>query len=143
MTEGIEKQHHFKSIFAQERAKYLHPFVHSVMMEMIEWVKKEFKFTPVITETVTTLEEDKFLGRKSYTHNECRAFDMRTRDWTKEQIGKFKSHFEEAHGEHGAQNAKGFPMLIVHHDAGHGPHFHVQFDRSFTMEHNLTKGKLG
>ncbi len=138
-----EKLSFFKNELVEERSKLMHPEVIKIMYEMITWVFHVHEINPVITETVTTREEDKFLGRKSSTHNEGRAFDMRTRDWTKAQITQFREYFNKLYGHLGALTTKNEPILIVHHDAGHGPHFHVQFNRDFTVQQNLTKGKLG
>jgi|GEM_PF-3311588 len=125
---------YFKSQLVEDRAKYLNLQVYEIMWEMIAWIVEELKLIPVITETVTTGEQDEALGRVSQSHEDGRAFDMRTRDWTPEQRHKFMAFFTAKYSDKAAiSKASGKPTLIVYHDVGHGEHFHIQFDRKFTV----------
>jgi hypothetical protein len=122
----------FKNDLVKARSELMHPFVKDVMIEMCEWVKKEYNFHPIVTETFTTVEEDRKIMRASTTHREGRAFDLRTRGWSKWQVEKFQKHFIAQYGHLGAIGiVTGKPILILHHDTGSGPHFHIQFNKEF------------
>lgn len=86
---------------------------------------------PVITETKTTLELDKALGRVSKSHSEGRAFDMRTWNMKPEQIKTLAGVLNAKYGAIGAINKLGQRQLVVYHDIGLGPHLHVQLDSTF------------
>ena len=123
----------FKNSTIELRAKYLHPFVFQVMEEMIEWCLEK-GVNPVVTETVTTLIEDAKLGRLSKSHQQGRAFDLRSRDWPRPLLKEFEDHFNSKYGKLGAIGGTTLqPDLIVWHDAGFGEHFHIQFNKSYLM----------
>jgi len=130
--EKPKQPQYFKSQLVEDRAKYLNLQVYDIMYEMIEYIQNELKLTPCVTETVTMPEEDKALGRKSTSHQEGRAFDLRTRDWNADQLAQFIGYFNAKYESLGALNSKGEVKFIVYHNSGHGDHFHVQFNRSFS-----------
>lgn len=124
---------YFKNQIAHIRSQYLHPAVAEIMAEMVEWLSKK-KVTPIITETVTTLTEDAQRRRRSATHREGRAFDIRTRDWPEPLIKEFEIFFNKKYGVKGAIAPVSLqPTLLLHHDTGLGDHFHVQFSKSFAV----------
>lgn len=132
---------YFKSQLVEDRAKYLNLQVYEIMWEMIAWIVEELKLTPCVTETVTMPDEDKLLGRKSTSHQEGRAFDLRTKDWNEEQIKRFQDHFNQKYLDLGAVGREsGERKLIKHHNSGHGDHFHIQFNRDFSTQ--IKEGKL-
>lgn len=123
----------FKDSTVELRAKYLHPFVFQVMEEMVLWCLGK-NLSPVITETVTTLIEDAKLKRFSKSHQQGRAFDLRTRDWPRELLKEFQDYFNSKYGKLGALSGTTLqPNLILWHDSGHGEHFHVQFNKNYLM----------
>lgn len=125
----------YKNLIIQKRAKYMNPLLRTIMEDMIFWVEIQFKFTPVITETVTLEAEDLMLKRQSKTHQEGRAFDMRSLGWSDEQKNKFMDHFKLKFGHLGALSVRtGKPNFIVHHNVGHGPHFHVQINAAYKVD---------
>lgn len=127
----------FKSPLSGERCEYLHPQAQEIMNEMTDWCKG-LNIPFVITETVTTAEEDKRLSRVSSTHREGRAFDVSTRGWKKAEIDEFMAHFDQKFLHVAAIGAKsGKAELIVHHDSGHGEHFHVQIGKVFAIRDPL------
>lgn len=124
----------FKSETAAERFEYLHPFLQEMLFEMIQWLSDR-NIHGVITETVTTPEEDAALGRKSVSHQEGRASDLRTRDWPRNTVKEFLDHFNEKYLKHGATRASnGQLALLVFHDSGHGEHIHIQLARSYALK---------
>lgn len=123
-----------KTELVHHRSKYLHPKMAEILLEMITWLKGE-GVAGVVTESVTTLVEDARLGRKSITHREGRAGDIRTLGWSKELIAKFQNHFNLKYGKLGALSPTTMePSLIVYHDSGHGAHMHVQLNKSYAVK---------
>lgn len=102
-------------IIAQDMAQYCH--IHG------------FEF--IITDVMSDGSEDKKLKRVSRAHTERRAFDVRSRVWTKEFREKLEKHFEEKYKDWAALSEKTLkPNLIEWHDNGNGQHFHVQDRKS-------------
>lgn len=84
---------------------------------------KKKKFT--ITETVSTIHDDKLLKRVSDTHRTGRAFDVRTREWSMEFCVELCSHFNKKYSEFSAINKSGEKRLMVLKS----DHIHVQIAR--------------
>jgi len=119
----------FKTKKAQEGFSLMHPVAQSLAVEMDEWAKEQ-EVDLVFTATVSSLEEDKKLGRKSDTHRTGRAFDIRTSNLSEEFISAFIERFNMLYGDSiGAIGSNGLPKLIVYRPHGTGPHFHVQIRR--------------
>lgn len=107
------------------------PTAFLMMYAMISWAKINLDIDAVVTETFTTIEEDQALNRVSDSHRTGRAFDISARGWSEAQIQAFIDYFTDKYGHMGALNYKGEESLIVFHDSGTGPHFHVQLHRRF------------
>ena len=110
----------------------MHPLVLMLMGEMTAWAWSQ-RLPVVITETFTTLDEDLALKRVSSTHREGRAFDMSTKGWSQNSIDQFIELFSKKYQGVAAQTSDGKPLLILHHDSGHGDHFHVQLNRAYSI----------
>lgn len=133
----LDHKNLFKSEIVQNRARRMNIKAVELLCEMLRWCQVR-GIDPVVTETVTTIGEDNALKRVSSTHREGRAFDIRTRGWIKKDIEDFMAHFNDKHWSLGAISAKtGKPNLIVHHDAGTGPHFHVQLAKKYALSNPL------
>ena len=125
---------YFKSSKVEKRAQYLNPFAYTLMEVMIDWLRQK-GIEPIVTDTVSTVKEDFTLGRKSQTHREGRAFDIRTIGWGNGMIKDFQSVFNKLYGKHGAiSKLSGEPHLILHHDTGSGPHMHVQLSKKYVVK---------
>lgn len=125
---------YFKTKKIYERSRYLHDYAKVLLSVMIDWCLMN-DIEPVVTSTVSTLEEDLALNRKSSTHRDGRAFDISTRGWSREHIEEFQNVFNNQYGKHGAISKQtGKPKLILHHNAGTGMHFHVQLNTRFAMK---------
>lgn len=123
----------FKTEKAQERFSEINPTLQAICHEMDEFCKRRGK-PFVLTETLTTAEEDKALGRVSISHQEGRAVDIRTRDWPEEFRELFIAHFSGIYGSLGAISKDGKRNLLVYHDSGHGAHIHAQLDTRHKKE---------
>lgn len=131
----------FKTELIKERAQFLHETVGDLMYAMSEWCEK--RGVPfVVTDTVSTMEEDRKLARVSATHREARAFDVSVREWLSLVTNEFISHFEKEWGAMAAIGMQtGEPTLILQHEVGHeGQHFHVQLNRTFAIADPLRVG---
>lgn len=97
-----------------------------IAFEMAEYCNS-FGFDFVITDILSEAKEDKKLKRISKSHQEGRAFDIRTIHWPKEFREKFIDHFYNKFKSWAAISAKTLkPHLIEYHDSGWGKHLHVQ-----------------
>lgn len=124
----------FKSPEILERAKMLHSKCVEVMADMYQWaVDNNLPFT--VTDTVSTYAEDLILQRQTATHRERRAFDLSDHGWSSQNIKDFCEHFNFKYWDIAAvSNETGKPLLVYHHDAGHGYHFHVQIHKRYAFE---------
>lgn len=128
---------HFKTKRVKDRAHLLHPIIKEIMVNSIEWFR-DYGVSLIITETVTTEEEDKKLNRVSSTHRQGRAFDFRTRDLDHDLIEDYIIDFTNSYGAFGAISPKDFkPRLFVWHNSGHGDHVHVQISAKYAVNYNL------
>lgn len=83
----------------------------------------------VITDLTSTEAEDIKYKRKSVTHRQGRAADLRSTHWPEHFIEEFTEHFMEKYAKVAATNAKGKNVLIVRH-VGTADHLHVQIRRN-------------
>jgi len=70
----------FKNEKDKELFFSLHPILIMIYADMFYYAKINFDKELVITSTISTLSEDRALGRKSSAHRESRAIDIRTKN---------------------------------------------------------------
>jgi hypothetical protein len=100
------------------------------IIEMDEWVQSQYKKDIVLVETISTLEDDLILCRVSSSHRECRAVDIRIKDWPQTMIDAFIKHFTYLDEKIGAVSSEDkIRRFIVYKPHGTGPHFHLQIGR--------------
>jgi hypothetical protein len=58
----------------------LHPALIMIFADLANYAQKQYGIDLVVTETITTPEQDFLIGRTSKAHQECRAIDIRTKD---------------------------------------------------------------
>ena len=81
----------------------------------------------VITDLLSSPDEDKRLGRVSKSHEEGRAADIRVRNWPDSFRKKFEETFEKRYVRWAAVGARtGKANLFEIHNSGSGLHCHVQ-----------------
>jgi hypothetical protein len=124
----------FKTPDVLERAKLLHSKCIEIMADMYQYaVDNNLPFT--VTAAVSTYAEDLALNRVSATHRERRAFDISDHGWSSQNIQDFCEHFNFKYADIAAiSNETGKPLLVYHHDNGHGYHFHVQIHKRYAFE---------
>lgn len=110
----------------------MHPLLQMIIMDGSWWAyQRGLDYT--ITDTVSTIEQDKKLGRVSVSHSEKRAADLRSVNWAKSDKDDFKNYLSSKYGIHGAMSHSGKVKLVVLHDSGHGEHFHIQLHSKFKL----------
>lgn len=83
---------------------------------------------------VTSLISDRVnVEAVSRTHEEGRAFDLSTQDWSKNQIIDFCDYLNKNYKNVAAISASDLkPRAAIYHDSGYGHHIHVQVRRDGT-----------
>lgn len=122
----------FKHEKDKSKFLYLHPIALLLLFDM-NWWAQERGLPFLVTDTVTTKEEDIFLGRQSDTHRTGRAFDISIHGWSTDDIDEFMYHFKEKYEEYAAVNKHGDTVLIPPINHGTAPHFHVQIHAKYTQ----------
>lgn len=122
----------FKDSKVQDRFVHMHPFAQQIATDMDDWAQKTYKIELTITETTTTIAEDKALDRQSDTHRSRRAWDIRVIDLPESLIAELCAVFRKKYGRHGAM-VNGQPSLIVYKPHGDGPHLHCQLNRKYSL----------
>lgn len=124
---------YFKTDQAFNGFSKCHPKLQEVMKYAIEKAEALGVKNPMITETLTTAEVDRALQRVSVSHQQGRAFDLRTWNMDETQLKTIYGLLTARYGSIGAWTKAGPRQLVVHHDSGHGDHFHVQLDRDYSV----------
>jgi len=125
MTE-IKNERDYKLFFQ------MHPILQLIVMDGANWAF-ENGLNYVITETVTTLEDDLKANRKTKTHRTKRACDVRSASWPKWARKAFINYLTEKYGEYAAVNTEGVKILVKDHDSGSGDHFHIQIHWKYAL----------
>lgn len=110
----------------------LHFLLAMVLIDMAAWCeKREIPF--VITDTVSTLEEDELLGRVSASHREYRAIDLRSWTFTDYQRRAFIKHFNNKYKDIASISSRDLkPRLVVWH--GDPKHFHIAINAKYAIK---------
>lgn len=122
----------FKTPEVEKRFSDMHPFAQTIAKEMDEWAQKKYNVELTLTETTTTIEEDKKLERQSDTHRSRRGWDIRTIGLPDALIAELCAVFRKKYGRYGAM-VGGAPSLIVYRPHGSGPHLHCQLNRKYSL----------
>lgn len=124
----------YKTPEIEAAAKDLDKKLFAILVEM-GWFCASRNLDFVLTETVTTKEHDRKLGRVSNSHNEKRAVDVRTRDWPEQFTKTFVADFEKKYGHLGSKSlSDGKRRFIVDKSKTTQPHLHIQLGAEFTKE---------
>lgn len=121
----------YKSERVKRRAELLHEKAIQIIIEMFYYCE-QFQMPFLVTETVTTKDEDDALGRVSPSHREARAWDLRTIHWPEWFLQQFVEYFTLRHGNLGAISSTDQKRkFIVDKSKTKAPHLHCQLDRTF------------
>lgn len=124
---------YFKTDEAHKGQEKCHKLLVDIMQYVVDYCEKNFNKSPVFTETRTTSQVDKMLGRVSKSHQQGRAFDLRVWTFTEMELRHIYEALNHNYSHFGAWTKLGHRQLVVHHDSGHGDHFHVQLDTSYAV----------
>lgn len=107
----------------------LHFLLHMVIIDMAAWCKKrDIPF--VVTDTVSTIEDDNTLGRVSASHRQNRAIDLRSWVFTDNQRRSFVRHFNKKYADIASVSRRDLkPRLVVWH--GNPKHFHISINAKY------------
>jgi hypothetical protein len=123
----------FKTRKIHKRSLFMHPVVSLILIDMY-WhcMAKNMPF--VVTDTVSTMEEDSKISRRHDTHRTGRAFDISVKGWGKKFRREFcEKYNKKYHNEAAYSSSSNRKTLCVDH-VGTAPHIHVQVNRSFVVE---------
>jgi hypothetical protein len=123
----------FKDDVIAARFDDMNKLAQTIATEMDQWSQKNYGIELTITATVSTLEEDKQLGRVSDTHRTRRAWDIRTRDLPDSLVAEMIAAINKKYGKYGAV-ASAIPQLIVNKPHGTGSHLHCQLSRKYALK---------
>jgi len=102
----------------------------------LHWFAKfRYNVDLVVTATVSTLEEDKKLGRKSSSHRENRAIDIRTvglDPFVVAELVEYINNKPEYLRYHYLSNG-GRKRLAYWHNNGNGDHLHLAIHSQFAL----------
>jgi len=74
---------------------HIHPMIIAIAMDSYFYMKTKYDVELVVTQTRTTIEQDKALGRVSSSHRDGRALDWSVRNLTTEQIDDLVTYINE------------------------------------------------
>lgn len=131
----------FKTASVADRAQLLPDFFIDIMADMYAWCTDK-KMPFMVTDTVSTYEEDMKLKRISTSHRERRAFDLSVHGWSELNIKDFIEHFNFKYFDLAAiplEEAKGnhmVPTLVVDETnrVDRAPHLHVQIHKRYAFK---------
>ena len=116
----------------KDRLEWLSVEAFMVRCDVILWARGK-QLPVVISDAVSSLDEDEALKRTSSTHREGRAFDLSTRGWSKDHIDECVRVFGFKYRHLAAIGGDGNPRLVYFHNAGTGDHLHFQVAKRFAM----------
>ena len=129
----------FKDDEVFRRFNFLHDMVKAIIDDSVSWFERR-GFVMVVTETVSTYEEDKRLGRVSSSHLEGRAFDIRTRTIPYSVLKEYIKYLNDNYGKLGAISHQSRKVtLVVDKSQGKNPHLHIQLNTIYSKKIDLEK----
>lgn len=109
----------------------LNPVLQFIMMDINLWCSRN-GMPCVVTDTISTIEDDKKLKRVSSSHREKRAVDLSASGWSLDNINALQNEFNNKYNYYGAISKSTLKSnLVVYHNSGHGWHLHIQIHKRF------------
>jgi len=109
----------------------LHPILMAIMVDMYSYCYDN-NMPFVVTDTISTTQEDKELGRISSSHRTHRAADVRVRGWDNLELKDFQNYFNEKYKDVAAVSKSGDKNLFLVHNSGHGIR-HIQIHSKYSL----------
>ena len=118
----------------------LHPILIMIVSDLWWYTYEKHGVELVITQTITTMEEDLKLNRVSSSHRESRAIDISVRDQNFNIIDDFIiddiTHYintREDYSEYKYLSNSGKKRLAYYHDNSNGAHIHLAIHSKFNI----------
>ena len=111
----------------------LSPILIMIYADLYYYARSRHNVELVVTSTISTLEEDKKLGRTSSSHRQGRSLDVRTRDidiWIIQDIMRYINE-KKAYVKYKYMSNSGSRRLAYLHDNGNGMHMHLAIHSQF------------
>lgn len=103
--------------------KMLHPALFYILADVFAYCAK-YTLPCNITSIISGRDNVK---SSSKTHQEGRAFDLSTRDWSEFHIHRIEKFINKRHAHIAAISSNDArPRAAVYHDSGYGAHLHFQ-----------------
>jgi hypothetical protein len=123
----------FKTKKIHRRSLFMHPIMSLILIDMY-WYCSSKGRPFMVTDTVSTLEEDKRINRMHDTHRTGRAFDISVKSWGKKFRREFCEYFNAKYINEAAFSASTLQRTLCVEHVGTARHIHVQVDRRFEVE---------
>lgn len=125
---GVLGKPHFKTEEVAGEWKDIKPTLQNILLDMRDYcVLHEMPF--LITDLTSTEAEDLLYKRKSTTHREGRAADLRCKFWPEWFITEFEAHFEAVYKNVAAVSPGTLKSNLIERHVGTEDHIHVQIRR--------------
>jgi hypothetical protein len=122
--------------FKEEKDKMLfsmlNPILIMIYADLYLYAKEKYNVELVITDTISTLEKDKELGRVSASHREARAIDIRTKDIDAFTVNDLVNYINTrlAYKKYHYMSKSGVKRLAYYH-THRGEHIHLAIHKKY------------
>jgi hypothetical protein len=129
-------------VFKNEKDRMLFTELHIILImiyaDLASYAKDTYGVDLVITQTVTTKEEDVKLGRVSDAHREKRAIDVRTKDLDIKIVNDLVNYINNkwAYKKYHYQSRSGMTRLAYYH-TGTAEHIHLAIHKKYAYNINI------
>jgi hypothetical protein len=126
----------FKHDEDKEMFYMLHPALIMIFADMAYYAQAQHNVDLVVTETITTPQEDNELKRTSKSHQQGRAIDIRTRDlsaWVVQDILEYINKKPEYSRFH-YLSSSGYKRLAYYH-IGNAEHIHLAIHSQYAIKY--------
>ena len=126
-------------VFKHEKDKDLFYALHTaiilIYVDMANYAEKNFGKEIYITQTISTPEQDKEMGRISDAHQLKIAIDIGTKNLDVYEIQELLEYInnKKDYEEYRYLSYSGVKRLAYFHDNGHGEHIHTQIHKKFAL----------
>jgi hypothetical protein len=123
----------FKSENDRMLFTFLNPILIHIYTDLFQWTKNQYNIDLVITETITTKDQDDNLGRVSDSHQKGIALDIRAKDIDKRIVKDIVTYintrwqFKQYH----YMARSGAMRLAYDHGEGDNYHIHLQIHQKY------------
>lgn len=116
----------------------LHPALIMIYCDMLMYAKEKHNIDLVVTETITSREQDKRLGRVSDAHQKAIAIDIRTKDIDKLIVADIVDYIniKWIYKKYHYLSGSGSNMLAFYH-TGNEEHIHLQIHQKYAKNKQL------